>query len=486
MKRDFKYAIAAGHELTADTAFEVLKAGGNIFDATIAAFITAWVAEPCMASAGGGGFATIQTANGQSKVLDFFCQTPAQKRPVKEVNFYPVEIDFGATTEIFHIGRGSAAVPGAVAGVFEMHRHYGYMPMKELVYPAIKAAKEGVRLNDFQHEDLTLLKPIIDVSERGKAQFFKADQLKDIGDVVKMPFLADFLEYLAIEGPNAFYQGEVAEKLIADQQNNGGYLSKSDLANYQVLHHQPLSFSFQDRQILTNPLPSKGGQVLKTFLEEWAADTTPVNRLSENHLNKLHQVFYKMVADAQKEKEALNEKRGSTTHIGIMDNQGNGISLTVSNGEGCGHFIEGTDIHLNNMLGEAALMPEGFHNWQANTRMFSMMSPTLVLDHDKTLEMVLGSGGAGRIPYAIGQVLLNLIHFNQPLATAINSPRVHLQEGVFNIEPGFEVDHPSFVTPHKIWTAQSMYFGGTHTVLAQNGGLDAFGDERRDGVFRLG
>ena len=486
MKRDFKYAIAAGHELTAATASEVIKAGGNIFDAAIAAFMTAWVAEPCMASAGGGGFAMIQTANGQSKILDFFCQTPAHKRPVKEVEFYPVEIDFGATTEIFHIGRGSAAVPGSVAGVFEMHRHYGYMPMKELVQPAIQAAKEGVPLNNFQHEDLTLLKPILDVSERGKAQFFKGNDLKEVGDLVPMPFLADFLDFMATESSNAFYQGEVAEKIIADQQNNGGYLRRADLENYQVLHRQPLSFTFQDRQILTNPLPSKGGQVLKTFLKEWATDTTPINRLTESHLNKLHQIFHKMVTASQKEPEQLNEKRGSTTHIGIMDNQGNGISLTVSNGEGCGYFIEGTDIHLNNMLGEAALMPEGFHNWQANTRMFSMMSPTLVLNQNKTLEMVLGSGGAGRIPYAIGQVLLNLIHFSQPLATAINNPRVHLQEGVFNIEPGFKVDSPSFATPHKVWTEQSMYFGGTHTVLARDGGLAAVGDGRRDGVVLMG
>ena len=485
MKNTFNCAIAAGHEITAETAAEIIKAGGNIFDAAIAAIMTAWVAEPCMASAGGGGFATIQTADGQFKVFDFFCQTPSNKRPVEEVEFYPVEIDFGATKEIFHIGRGATAVPGAVAGVFELHRLYGYMPFKELVQPAIEAAKAGVRLNNFQHIDLELLEPILGVSETGRAQFFKNNELKNVGDLIQMPFLADFLDFIAREGASAFYQGEVARKIVEDQQDNGGYLKMADFEQYKVIQRQPLVFSFQDRQILTNPLPSKGGNILKDFLKEWESETASVAWLEGSHLQKLHSIFHKVQAKSIENGLPINEKRGSTTHLGIMDNQGNGISLTVSNGEGCGHFIENTDIQLNNMLGEAALMPNGFHNWQANTRMFSMMSPTLVSNKNNLLEMVLGSGGAGRIPYAIGQALINLIHFKQPLNEAVNAPRVHLQDDFFNVEPGFDTDKIPFFNNQKMWEEQSMYFGGTHTVLFQEGKLDAVGDDRRDGVVKL-
>ena len=430
-KENRNAAIAAGHEITAATAVEVMKAGGNIFDAAIAAFMVAWVTEPCMASAGGGGFATVQTEHGQSTVLDFFCQTPSHKRRVEEVDFYPVEIDFGATKEIFHIGRGSVAVPGAVAGVFELHRHYGYMPMRTLVQPAIKAAKAGVRLNNFQHIDVVLLEPILGVSERGRTQFFDGQALKNVGDLIQMPLLADFLEFIAREGPNAFYKGEIAKKIVADQQANGGYLNMADFENYKVIRRKPLAFSYGDRQVLTNPSPSKGGNVLKAFLKEWEADSETVAWLKESHLQKLHRIFQKMTIKPKAPSPSSNEKRGSTTHLGIMDDRGNGISLTVSNGEGCGHFIEGTDIHLNNMLGEAALMPNGFHNWGANTRMFSMMSPTLVLNKNRALEMALGSGGAGRIPYAIGQVLINLLHFKQPLNEAVNSPRVSFTRRYF-------------------------------------------------------
>ena len=491
MKRaPFNYAIAAGHELTANTAVQIIKAGGNIFDAAIAAFMASWIAEPCMSSAGGGGFATVCQANGNSQVFDFFCQTPAFKRPVEEVEFFPVLLDFGSTKEAFHVGRGAVAVPGSVAGIFELHKKLGYMPIRELVLPAMEIARAGVKMSDFQHSNVVLLKPIFNISERSKEIFFIENQVKTTGSLVKMPLLADFLDLIAHEGPSVFYKGEIAKKIVADQKENGGYLTRKDLEEYAVIERSPLTFSLAQHKVLTNPQPSLGGHILMDFLKEGQWNTKKISWLSRSHLRELYRVFQKTTSGKADydhlvypgNKESGNNKRGSTTHISILDKQGNAISLTVSNGEGCGYYIENTDIHLNNMLGEAALMPDGFHNWRPYTRLYSMMSPSLVLNQEEKPEMVIGTGGAGRIPYAIAQVLLNRFYFDRSLSEAVNAPRTHLQEGIFNEEPGF--DSTNFLPNSQVkrWDKKSLYFGGTQVTALENGILSAVGDERRRGV----
>ncbi|MFN7118422.1 MAG: gamma-glutamyltransferase, partial [Saprospiraceae bacterium] len=165
------FAIAAGHEQTAQAAAEILKSGGNAVDAAIAALLMTWVAEPCLSSAGGGGFALVRTANGDTKLFDFFCQTPKARRPMSEVDFFPVVVNFGDAQETFHVGKGATATPGAVAGVFTLHQQYGSLPMRELVQPAITAAKEGVQVKDFQRFSFQLLEPILRLSEHGQKRF---------------------------------------------------------------------------------------------------------------------------------------------------------------------------------------------------------------------------------------------------------------------------------------------------------------------------
>jgi gamma-glutamyltranspeptidase/glutathione hydrolase len=155
------YAVSSGHHRTTGAAQQVLDAGGNAVDAALAAFFMAWVAEPCMAGAGGGGFATVVTQAGEAKVYDFFCQTPFSKQVRNKIDFFPIEVDFGGTVETFHIGRASTGVPGAVAGAVRLHADLGYMPLPELVEPARRAALEGVRVNRFQQLDFQLLAPIL-------------------------------------------------------------------------------------------------------------------------------------------------------------------------------------------------------------------------------------------------------------------------------------------------------------------------------------
>jgi gamma-glutamyltranspeptidase/glutathione hydrolase len=173
------FAISAGHEKTAEAASEILKSGGNAYDAAIAAFFASCVAEPCMTGLGGGAFANVFTADGQSMIFDFFCQTPQVKKIAEAVDFYPITVNFGTTTEIFHVGKGSSGVPGAIAGVYALHEKFGSMPMRELVQPAIDLAKNGIVINDFQYFDFQLLESILKVDKQANSVFFDNVQLKN-------------------------------------------------------------------------------------------------------------------------------------------------------------------------------------------------------------------------------------------------------------------------------------------------------------------
>lgn len=489
------FAIAAGHDATADTAQEILKIGGNAFDAAIAAFMTSFVAEPCMSSGGGGAFANIRKADGTCQVFDFFCQTPKRKRHVDELEFAPIEVDFGTAKEVFYIGKGSVGVPGSIAGLFAMHQHLGSLPMEELVQLPIQYAKEGVAINAFQFHDLVLLEDILKYTEQGRKLFFNQNKILQIGEVLKMPALADFFDYMSIEGKAAFYQGEIAQKIIASQEN-GGHLTIEDFADYEVLIRKPLTFQYRNKTIHTNPLPSIGGSLLTHYLKNLEALDLAEFPKSKAYLLGLYQALSQAegldrrpgaLGESLRQLFNRNKKHGSTTHFNIVDKWGNAVSLTATNGEGSGYFIEGTDIQLNNMLGEGALLPDGFHSWDTDIRLSSMMAPTIAVDANNRLEIVTGSGGASRIPSAITQVLHYLLDYQLSVDEAVNNPRVHLGHGVFNIEPDFnhELDPALIREELKNWEEQSLFFGGVHSILNRGGSLYASGDERRDGVIRV-
>ncbi|WP_239651909.1 gamma-glutamyltransferase [Neosynechococcus sphagnicola] len=179
-------------------------------------------------------------------------------------------------------------------------------------------------------------------------------------------------------------------------------------------------------------------------------------------------------------------KWGSTTHISTIDTEGNAASATTSNGEGSSYIIPGTGVMMNNMLGEADLNPQGFHQWQENVRIASMMSPTLILHQDQPTA-VLGSGGSNRIRTAILQVISNLLDFEMDVETAVYSPRLHWEDHVLNAEPGWQtpaLTAAALPTDQMIcWQQTNMFFGGVHAVIRHpNGTLEGVGDPRRGGV----
>lgn len=508
--------VAAGHEVTAAVAAEILEAGGNAFDAAVAAHFAACVAEPVLCSLGGGGFLLAHEGEGRTRVYDFFAHTPRTKRPAAEMDFRPILADFGTTQQEFHIGLGAVATPGTVAGLFAVHRDLGSVPMPVLLEPAIELARRGLAVNRLQAFAFDVVKPIYRASAAARQIFSSPgdpDRLVAEGDLLRQPELADVLEGLGRHGEGWFYRGELAQA-IAALCAPGGHLRLEDLRSYSVLRREPLQFRYRRATIYTNPPPSSGGILIAFALHLLdALDLTALGQDSAAHLGALVEVMagtnaarvaaqvageQPLRAEALLEPSLLDRYRREilgrarsyrgTTHLNVMDEQGNFASMTMSNGEGCGTMVPDTGIMLNNMLGEEDLNPRGFHRWFEDQRLTSMMSPTLV-SADHGAWWALGSGGSNRIRTAILQVLVRILDFDAALEEAVTAPRVHFENGHLDVEPGFPAqalapllrDHPD----HRLWAEPNLFFGGVHVTGAERDGFSGCGDPRRNGVVRV-
>ena len=202
--------VAAGHSLTTEAAAEVLGAGGNAFDAVLAALMVACVAEPVLCSPGGGGFLLARPAAQKPRVYDFFVQTPAARQPASNLDFRPILADFGSVTQEFHIGHGTVAVPGLVRGLFDIHRDLGTLPIAEIVAQAVGHAKNGIKVTPFQAYLFRVVTATFTATEACHRIFRSANDAEALvgeGEVLRQPELADILETLAIDGDALFYRG---------------------------------------------------------------------------------------------------------------------------------------------------------------------------------------------------------------------------------------------------------------------------------------
>ncbi len=510
-------AVSAGHPETAQAAANVLREGGNAFDAVLAGMAAACVCEPVLCSFGGGGFLMAKSANGEPWIFDFFAQTPLRHPETKNRDFSPVICDFGPVQQKFHIGLASMATPGLARGMFEVNELLGRMPLGLILEPAIMLAKKGVSLHKLQARIFQVVEPIYMDTEASRALFeskVNPGSLVDEGDLIVNTQFADFLDTLSREGDDLFYRGEIAARVAEDCRGQGGSLTRADFELFKLEKRKPLSLRYADALIYTNPPPSIGGQLIAfalSILPDFGAEGAAFG--STAHLSTLVQamaftdevrmeshvhgtsaeeagalLLSEEMIDAYRQRIAPHPRsyRG-TTHISVVDSNGNAASLTFSNGEGCGYIVPDTGMMMNNMLGEEDINPYGFHNWPTNTRMSSMMAPSLIFDPSGRVT-ALGSGGSNRIRTAILQVLINLLNFDLGFKDAVQSPRVHYEGGLLNIEPGFPESAVVNLSQHyddiKRWDELNLFFGGVHAVCsdARCGVFDGAGDPRRGGV----
>src|SRR5947208_4237694 len=428
-------AIAAGHEVTAETGARVLAAGGNAVDACVAAGFASWVTESPLTGPGGGGFMLVHRGHDRgARLLDFFVDVPGrgleahERRPMDDI-----DVSFGDSNQIFHIGAPSCTVPGAPAGLEEAHRAFGTLPWRELLAPAIELARSGVELNRAQAYLHAILDLILRNAEEGQALYSNEGERLVAGDRLVMTDLAGTLELLAERGAQEFYGGELARAMVEHVRAGGGEITDEDLADYRVIWRRPVRVSFRDHVFLSNPPPSSGGVLIGyalRLLDALGADAPPgtadaiaplvevMREQTRARTDAFAAELYRgglvkrlladeSVADGLRRVRAQLEGRPEvagapgTTHIAVVDAAGNAASCTASTGSGSGVIVPGTAVHVNNMLGEYDLVAARV---KPGMRLTSMMAPSRVLRGGPP-RPVVGSAGSVRLRGAILQIV---------------------------------------------------------------------------------
>jgi gamma-glutamyltranspeptidase/glutathione hydrolase len=497
--------IAAGHPLTAEAGARVLREGGNAVDAAVGAVLMSWVAEPTLTGPGAGGFMLVHTHDGEDTLLDFFVAAPGlgSNREAGELIAFDVAFTDEAI-QTFHAGPASCGVYGTLKGTCEALERYGTMSLADLVEWPAQVARHGLEISPIQGYLIHILSPILLSTDEGSATFSPGGKLLRTGDTIRFPELGDLLERLGREGPVFAYEGDVAAAVSEWVLERGGLITATDLSTYEVVDRLPARARYHGRQILTNPPPSSGGILIAYSLDLLERVDRPgdlralvevmdeTNKArTEDFTTALHTEGYLerfLAKDALQSVAGRVESRlGSTTHISAMDADGGCVSVTCSNGSSSGVIVPGTGIHLNNMLGEEDLNPLGPHRHQRGARVPSMMAPTVVLHEDGRPEIALGSAGSNRIRSAIVQTILNIVDFNLKAENAVELPRLHLERGIVEAEPG--VDPRALDSLERSgwrvqrWQERNLYFGGVQAVARdpETGELSGGGDPRRGG-----
>lgn len=521
-----KGVIAAGHPLTAEAGAQVLREGGNAFDAAICAVLASLAVESQLTGLGAGGFLLAHTAEGEDHLLDFFVEAGGRGLdPAQRGELVAVEVLFDETPQLFNIGPASCGVPGVPAGLWEAARRFGSMPFRELVKPAVRYAREGVPVSAMHAYMYRVLEPIVTHYSETRALYAPEGRLLQEGERFCFPDLADALERLGAEGPGWLYGGPTCERLCQWVCERGGALHPDDFAAYRVVERKPIEASYRGRRVLTNAPPSSGGILIAYVLDLLEHSGPPLPLSDPNGLallaesmeeaqrvrgedfhRRLHEddfassflsgphideargrIAQRLHSHERSPAAAGGDALGSTTHIAVLDADGNAASITCSNGTGSGVLPPGTGLHLNNMLGEEDLNPLGYHLHEPGNRVTSMMAPTLVL-RDGRIELALGSAGSNRLRSAITQVIRNVIDYGDEVAEAIRRGRMHYEAGVLHVEDGFDDEALAELERHGYrllrWKGVNLFFGGTQAVYRDpaTGKLAGGGDPRRDGA----
>jgi gamma-glutamyltranspeptidase/glutathione hydrolase len=434
-------AIAAGHPLSAEAAAGVLREGGNAVDALLAAAFTAFVTEGPLTGPAGGGFALVHKASGETTVLDCFFEVPT--RGLGEME--ELVIDFGDSgTQVFHVGEGSVAVPGLLAGLEEIHDRFATREWSDLVQPAIDLAFGGFE-RDEQRAFLHLILEGILLRDEGGRRIY--------GDPARVHTQHAVATLERVRDVGAAMVAELLPE-YAD-----------DLRAYRPIPLAPLEIEVLGRTVRSTP--SQGGGVVQRILAllDEAGEPSLVDHA-------------RAVADAYG--PLGSGPLPGTTHISVVDEAGMAAALSSTLGSGSGVFRGGTQ--LNNMLGELDVI--GPHEKAPGERLASMMTPTLVSQAGQP-ELVIGSAGSVRLAGAIAQVTWRVLR-GMHVTDAICAPRLHVEGTTLHLEGGWpDADVATLPSTWDVnrWDALNLYFGGVQAVQRSAAGvLEAAGDPRRGGL----
>ena len=468
--------VVTSHYLASEVGRDILKKGGNAIDASVATAFALAVTLPSAGNIGGGGF-LVYYGDGKKTTFNF-----REKAPLAAYEKMFLGKDGKIKDNSNHEGLLATGVPGTVAGLYLAHQKMGKLPWADLVAPAVKLAKEGFPAS-YRNEWF------VNYIAKNKSKFPSTAKtfLKDgkipykSGEIWKQPELAETLKRIQEKGADGFYKGKTA-KLIADfMKKNGGIITEKDLAKYQAQELKPILGTYRGYEIVGMPPPSSGGIALVEMLNilegynlsemghnsaaslhviteamrrafadraEFVGDSDfnpdlPLERLiSKEHANNLR-ANINLKKASQSDSIHFNAKHlvpesPETTHISVVDKDGNAVSLTytLENSYGNKIVVEGAGFLLNNEMGDFNPIP-GYTNSrgligtkpnlvQPKKRMLSSMTPAIVARNGKPV-IVIGSPGGRTIINTVLQVILNVIDFDMNIAQAIEAPRIHHQ-----------------------------------------------------------
>lgn len=460
--------VSSNSEPASAAGAEILKAGGNAVDAAVATGFALAVTYPFAGNIGGGGFMNIHMADGRNAAIDY-----REVAPLAATRDMYVDPATGTLTSKSVIGHLASGVPGAVAGMAEALAKYGTMPLSAVMAPAIRLAKEGFIVDSALFRSLRGNRAVPQFA--GKALFYPGGEPLQPGTRLVQAELARTLEIIAAKGPAGFYSGEVAEALVAEQVRGGGIITMEDLRRYKPEWRTPIRSTYRGYTLLTMPPASSGGitmtetlNILETFgplprygsaaythllteafrrafidRNEKLGDPAFVKVPLEQLTSKTYAQQLAAGIDRNKATKTPAFKVASepehTTHYSTADSKGNVVATTttLNGGFGSGVWVPKAGFFLNNEMDDFAAQPGspnmfGLVQGEANAiapgkRMLSAMAPTLVLDKDGKVLLVVGAAGGPRIITTTTEVILNVIEHHMSLADAMRAPRLHHQ-----------------------------------------------------------
>ncbi len=453
-------------------AADIMKQGGNAFDAMVATEMSLAVAYPFAGSLGGGGFMVYRIANGEIGSLDF-----REKAPSAATKNMYLDENGNAVPERSQDGSLAVGVPGTVAGIFSAHEKLGSLPMSTILKPVIELAKRGYVVTEGQANSFNNYKA--DFNKVNKTEIPYAKTIK-AGDTVKNMALAKTLERLVKNGREEYYDGgETGKILVEFIQENGGIITLDDLKAYETKWREPVTFNYKGIRIISMAPPSSGGVALSQIMK--MIEPYPLAAYGHNSLKTIQVIteaerrayadrsfylgdpeFYDVPAKTLTSEEYLKNRMTTfsfdkatssnsvshgdipglesleTTHYSIVDQFGNAIAVTSTLNAAYGSklYVEELGFFLNNEMDDFSMKPGvpnmyGLIGAEANSiapqkRMLSSMTPTIV-EKDGEFWMSVGTPGGSTIITSVLQTILNVSEFGMNMQEAVNAPRFHHQ-----------------------------------------------------------
>ena len=525
--------VSSAHPIASKIGIDILKQGGNAFDAAIAVHFALSVVYPNAGNIGGGGFLVYRLDNGEVGTLDF--REKAPEKSYRDMYIDNVDGESIVDDKRSKIGHLASGVPGSVDGMVKIYEKFGTINWDELIDPSIEVARNGFMVTKKQARGLNNVKESLLSANDHSLSFVKETEWEE-GNLLVQENLALTLEEIKSSKRDGFYKGKVAQLIINEMNSGTGIISQTDLDNYSSIWRDPIIGYFKNHKIISMGPPSSGGIALVQLLNgAEQLETKKYNHNSLEYINTITEIESRVYADRAAhlgdpdyynvpQKSLLNKdymynrfneiestiktpsseiKEGSfdinesmeTTHFSIVDKFGNAISITttINGAYGSKVVVEGAGFLLNNEMDDFSVKP-GYPNMfgliggeanaiEPNKRMLSSMTPTII-EKDNNLYMVLGTPGGSTIITSVFQTILNVIDYGMGMQEAVDSKKFHHQwlPDVLVVEEktiSDELDDELTSIGHKIVKRSSL--GRMDCILInEDGSLDGGADKRGD------